>query len=162
MLCNDKSKELPPRESHEHRRQRDASPVPPAIDDLMLRNYLADALPPEDMARVEKSLRDSAELRGRLEDVRNNREDVQLHTLGAIWHRSRLTCPSRQQLGSYLLDALDPGQAAYFKFHLEVIECSLCQANLADLEAQSKMSQAHHASKTSPAPNSQVDPGSFD
>ena len=100
----------------------------------MLRNYLADALPPEDLARVEKALRDSAELRARLEDVRNNREDFQLHTLGAIWHRSRLTCPSRQQLGSYLLDALDPELAAYIKFHIEVVECPYCQANLADLE----------------------------
>ena len=53
---------------------------------------------------------------------------------GAIWHRSRLTCPSRQQLGSYLLDALDPELAAYIKFHIEVVECPYCQANLADLE----------------------------
>jgi hypothetical protein len=86
------------------------------------------------MARVEKALRDSAQLRARLEEVRINREDVHLHTLGAIWHRSRLTCPSRQQLGSYLLDALDPDLAAYFKFHLEVVECPFCQANLTDLE----------------------------
>jgi hypothetical protein len=100
----------------------------------MLRNYLADCLPPESLARVEKALRDSAQLRARLEEVRNNREDVQLHTLGAIWHRGRLTCPSRQQLGSYLLDALDPELASYFKFHLEVVECPFCQANLTDLK----------------------------
>ena len=95
-----------------------------------------------------EGLRDSAQLRARLEEVRNNREDVQLHTLGAIWHRSRLTCPSRQQLGSYLLDALDPELASYFKFHLEVIECPFCQANLADLDAQSKAAAAPQASKT--------------
>lgn len=102
----------------------------------MLRNYLSDALPPEDLAKVEKALRDSAQLRARLEDVRNNREDIQLHTLGAIWHRCRLTCASRQQLGSYLLDALDPELAAYIKFHIEVVECPYCRANLADLERQ--------------------------
>ena len=100
------------------------------------------------MARVEKALRDSAELRARLEDVRKNRDDVQLHTLGAIWHRSRLTCPSRQQLGSYLLDALDPELAAYLKFHLEVVECPFCQANLADLKAQAQAATAAQASKT--------------
>ena len=33
------------------------------IDDETLRAYLADALPAEDLARVEKALRDSAELR---------------------------------------------------------------------------------------------------
>ena len=90
-------------------------------------------------------LRDSAQLRAQLEEVRNNREDVQLHSFGAIWHRGRLTCASRQQLGSYLLDALDPELASYLKFHLEVVECPFCQANLADLEAQAKSATEPHA-----------------
>lgn len=110
----------------------------PAIDDETLRSYLADALPAEDLARVEKALRDSSELRERLEDVRQNRADANLHTLGAIWRRGRLTCPSRQQLGSFLLDALDPGLADYLKFHVEVIECPFCMANLADLKAKAE------------------------
>jgi len=113
-----------------------------AIDDETLRSYLADSLPPEDLARVEKALRDSAELRARLEDVRQNRSDPGLHTLGAIWRRARLTCPNRQQLGSYLLDALDPDLAAYLTFHLDVIECPFCQANLADLKAKASQSAA--------------------
>src|ERR1700731_3407685 len=94
----------------------------PTIDDDMLRSYLADSLPPGELARVEKALRDSAELRARLEDVRQNRGDPNLHTLGAIWRRGRLTCPSRQQLGSFLLDVLDPELADYLKFHVEVVE----------------------------------------
>lgn len=115
------------------------------IDEETLRAYLADSLPPEHLARVEKALRESSELRARLEDVRQNRGDAGLHTLGAIWRRGRLTCPSRQQLGSYLLDALDPELASYLKFHLEVIECPFCQANLADLKA--KTSQPSNATK---------------
>jgi hypothetical protein len=122
--------------------------APGPIDDELLRGYLADALSPEDSARVEKALRDSAELRARLEDVRQNRADSQLHTLGAIWHRARLTCPSRQQLGSLLLDALDPEMAAYFQFHLDVVECPFCRANLEDLKAQSQAATAAKASKT--------------
>ncbi len=55
-------------------------------------------------------------------------------TLGPLWHHARLSCPSRQQLGSYLLAALDPEQAAYVQFHLEIVECPFCQANLADLK----------------------------
>jgi hypothetical protein len=106
------------------------------IDDETLRSYLADALPSEDLSRVERALRNSSELRARLEDVRQNRGDSNLHTLGAIWRRGRLTCPSRQQLGSFLLDALDPELAGYLKFHLEVVECPFCQANLADLQAK--------------------------
>ena len=114
----------------------------PVIDDETLRSYLADALPAEDLARIERSLRDSAELRARLEDVRQNRGDPNLHTLGAIWRRGRLTCPSRQQLGSFLLDVLDPALADYLKFHVEVVECAFCQANLADLKAKASQPAA--------------------
>ena len=59
-----------------------------------------------------------------------------------------LTCPSRQQLGSFLLDALDPELAAYLTFHLDVVECPFCQANLDDLKAQSQAATAAQASKT--------------
>jgi hypothetical protein len=129
-------------------RGHDRPAVVAPIDDVILRNYLADALVPEESARVEKALRDSAELRGQLEEVRQNRADGQLHTLGAIWHRARLTCPSRQQLGSYLLDALDPELAAYLTFHLDVVECPFCQANLDDLKAQSQTATSAGASKS--------------
>jgi hypothetical protein len=131
----------------DHHPREPAAPLGP-IDDSVLRNYLADALSPEDSARVEKALRDSAELRAQLEDVRQNRSDGQIHTLGAIWHRARLTCPSRQQLGSYLLEALDPALAAYLQFHLDVVECPFCQANLADLKVQSQATATAKASKT--------------
>ena len=129
---------------------RGHKPTGPAapIDDVMLREYLLDSLAPEVSARVEKALRDSAELRNRLEDVRQNRADGQLHTLGAIWHRTRLTCPSRQQLGSYLLEALDPDLAAYLTFHIDVVECPFCKANLDDLKMQTQTSSGASASKT--------------
>jgi hypothetical protein len=131
-------------------RSRGHEPVsaPAPIDDAMIRDYLIDALAPEDSARVEKALRDSAELRARLEDIRQNRADGQLHTLGAIWNRARLTCPSRQQLGSFLLEALDPALASYLTFHLEVVECPFCQANLVDLKAQSQTAASARASKS--------------
>jgi len=109
-----------------------------SIDDETLRGYLAETLPPGGMARVEKALRDSSELRARLEDVRQNRGDAGLHTLGAIWRRGRLTCPTRQDWGSYLLDAVDPNLARYYAFHLNVVACPYCQANVADLRAKSE------------------------
>lgn len=118
----------------EHAAERDDSP----IDDEALRAYLADTLPPGRTARVEKALRESSELRDRLEAVRQGREDTSLHSLGAIWRRSRLTCPSRQQLGSLLLDALDPDLADYVTFHIEVVECLYCRANLADLKGKAE------------------------
>lgn len=117
------------------------------IDDETLRSYLADALPAGELARVEKALRDSAELRERLEEVRQNRADASIHTLGAIWRRGRLTCPTRQQLGSYLLDALDPELGDYLKFHVEVVACPFCEANLADLRAKAEQPPAAVASR---------------
>ena len=125
------------------------------IDSETLRAYLAETLPPEAMARVEKALRDSSELRHRLEDVRQDRGDSQLHSLGAIWLRNRLTCASRQQLGSYLLDALDPDHADYITFHLDVIACPFCLANLADLRgkadptspSQARQKRIYHSSR---------------
>jgi hypothetical protein len=122
--------------------------APAPIDDVMLREYLLDALAPEVSARVEKALRDSAQLRAQLEDVRQNRADGQLHTLGAIWHRTRLTCPSRQQLGSFLLEALDPELASYLTFHIEIVECPFCKANLDDLKIQTQTATSASASRT--------------
>jgi transcriptional regulator NrdR family protein len=112
--------------------------MPTPIDDETLRGYLADTLDPTEMARVEKALRDSAELRQRLEQVRADRADPTVHSLGSIWRRNRLTCVDRETLGSFLLDVLDPSYAAYIRFHIEVVECPFCRANLADLESKSR------------------------
>lgn len=109
-----------------------------AFDDETLRAYLAETLPAEGMARVEKALRDSAELKQRLEDVRADRADFGLHSLGAIWRRQRLTCPSRQDLGGYLLETLDPAHADYITFHIDVVECAFCKANLTDLRGKAE------------------------
>ena len=111
----------------------------PALDHLDLEGYLAESLPPETMARVEKALRDSAELRERLEVVRGTLPEQSLHSLGAIWRRGRLTCPSREQLGSYLLDVLDPDFAGYVGFHIETVECPFCRANVDDLRKKAEV-----------------------
>ena len=112
----------------------DATPQP--IDDDDLRAYLAESLPGDAMARVEKALRGSAALRQRLEDVRNDRPEAAVHTLGALWQHARLSCPDREALGGYLLEALDPEHHDYVTFHLDVVECPICRANLDDLRGQ--------------------------
>jgi hypothetical protein len=116
-----------------------------AIDDERLRSYLAETLPATEMARVEKALRDSAELRDRLERVRLDRADPALHTLGAIWRRTRVTCLNRETLGSYLLDVLEPDLTGYIAFHLDVVECPFCRANVDDLKR--KAGPAHDVSR---------------
>ncbi len=42
----------------------------------------------------------------------------------------------REQLGSLLLGALPVDFARYVAFHVEVVGCRYCQANLADLRTQ--------------------------
>jgi hypothetical protein len=55
------------------------------------------------------------------------------HSLGAIWRREHLSCLGREQLGSYLLGAVEPDWEDYIRFHLQIIGCPHCQANLDDL-----------------------------
>lgn len=99
-----------------------------------LHAYLDEALGDHEAAQVEQALRQSEPLRRLLRQTMQERDRGD-HSLGAIWRRERLTCPTREQLGSYLLQVLDEAEQDYLQFHLEVIECPYCVANLADLQA---------------------------
>ena len=102
-----------------------------AFTESELEAYLDEALSPEDMAAVEEALRSQEELARRLAGI-NARRDAGVHTLGEIWRRHHVSCLTREQLGSYLLDALPDEQASYIRFHIEKIGCRLCRANLDD------------------------------
>jgi len=101
--------------------------------------FLDEALPPEEMARIEQALRDDSDLARSLAAV-VARRDAGVHTLGAVWRRHRLSCPTREMLGSYLLGVLDDETADYVTFHLEQIGCRYCRANVTDLRRQSEQS----------------------
>ncbi len=100
-----------------------------------LQSYLDEALPNEEMARIEAALRDDPTLARRLAEI-VARRDSGLVSLGEIWRRHRLSCPSRQELGSYLLGVLPDDAARYLAFHMEMAGCRYCEANLADLKSQ--------------------------
>jgi hypothetical protein len=100
-----------------------------------LEAYLDEALPPEEMARIEKSARDDKALVRQLASI-HARRNAGVHSLGEIWRQHRLSCASREQLGSYLLGTLTEDHAEYVAFHLQVVGCRYCQANLADLQSQ--------------------------
>ncbi len=57
-----------------------------------------------------------------------------MHTVGGVWRRHRISCPSREQLGSYLLGAMAKELRDYLKFHLETVGCRYCLASLGDLQ----------------------------
>jgi hypothetical protein len=68
------------------------------------------------------------------------RRDQGGHTVGEIWRRDRLSCPTRATLGSHLLGVLDESLNQYVEFHLETIGCRLCNAVIIELE-ESRQSQ---------------------
>jgi hypothetical protein len=100
-----------------------------------LSGYLEDALSDTESAQVEQALRQSDALRRQLRSLMLERDRGE-HSIGAIWRRKRLTCPTREQLGSYLLGVLEPDYQDYLDFHLYTIGCAYCLANLTDLRGQ--------------------------
>jgi hypothetical protein len=105
----------------------------PNITREQLHGYLEDSLSDAETAKVEQALRESESLRRLLRALMQERDRGE-HSVGAIWCRERLSCLTRDQLGSYLLKALDPVLEDYIDFHLHTIGCSFCLANLADLQ----------------------------
>lgn len=107
----------------------------PRITQADLQAYLDEALTPAEMAAIEVELRKKPELLRQLAAI-NGRRDAGVHSVGETWRRHRLSCPTREQLGSYLLGALDQQHSEYIDFHLSKIGCRYCQANLDDLRRQ--------------------------
>jgi hypothetical protein len=108
--------------------------------DAELTAFLDEALSDQRASELESQLRDDERLRERLIAVRG-RETAGLHTLGAIWRRARLSCPSREDLGQFLLGTLPPDHEEYVRFHLQTVQCRYCQANLEDLRSASAQDQ---------------------
>ena len=113
-----------------------------------LEAYLDEALTPEEMAGIERVLRKRPELLRQLSAI-HSRRDAGVHTLGEIWRRHRISCPTRSHLGSYLLGALSAEHADYIKFHLEKAGCRFCQANLEDLRREQSESNEAVVSRRS-------------
>jgi hypothetical protein len=106
-------------------------------DDLLA--YLDEMLAPERMTAVESDLRAHESLRLRLAGL-SRRRDLGCHSVGEIWRRLRLSCPPRDQLGSFLLGTLSADAAHYVEFHVRSVGCRLCAASLDDLAASMKPS----------------------
>jgi hypothetical protein len=106
-----------------------------------LEAFLDESLPVDRMTAIEEALRGNEQLQQRLTAI-NGRRDAGVHSLGEIWRRRRLSCPTREQLGSYLLGVLPVDTANYVKFHVETIECRYCAASVGDLRAQQSAAEA--------------------
>ena len=107
----------------------------PRITQTDLQAYLDEALSASDMAAIEAEVRKKPDLLNQLAAI-NARRDAGVHSVGEIWRRHRLSCPTREQLGSHLLGALDAEHSEFIDFHLQTIGCRYCLANLEDLRRQ--------------------------
>jgi hypothetical protein len=111
--------------------------APHAHSDADLLAYLDEMLPAERMTVIEGDLRRDEALCLRVAAL-SRRRDEGIHSVGEIWRRRRLSCPTRKQLGSFLLGTLDPSLAEYVEFHLRSVGCRICAANLDDLERSTR------------------------
>ena len=109
--------------------------------DAQLLAYIDEQLDGAVAAQVERALRESEALRARAAQLIHERDQGGA-TVGEIWRRHRLSCPTREQLGSYLLGIAEEFQARYIDFHLRTIGCRYCQANLDDLQTAQRDGQA--------------------
>ncbi len=112
--------------------------------DRELAGWLDEQLPSERMAEIEQHLRENESLRSRVAQLIYHR-DQGGHTVGEIWQRAGLSCPSRSELAGYLLGTLSEDARGYCEFHLMTVGCRKCQANLKDLD--------QHANSAEETPN---------
>lgn len=111
---------------------------PPTDEELLA--FCDEMLPVEEMTRIERLIRESPALQQRLRELTQER-DKGLNTVGALWRANRLSCPDRDELGAYLLRALSKDAADYVAFHLEVVGCRYCRAELEDLQRMQEAAQ---------------------
>ncbi|MFO0937437.1 MAG: hypothetical protein U0798_13080 [Gemmataceae bacterium] len=124
-----------------------ASSLP--ITPELIREFLKETLSPERMAMVEREARSNPQV---MELIASEREAMERgdHSLGAIWQEHQLSCPTREQLGGYVIEVGEPDFLEYVGFHLNVIECGICQANLEDLKAQAAAKKAKSSGAAKP------------
>ena len=104
-----------------------------------LEAYLDEELAPEVLAEIENVLQSQPEAVQELVAI-NTRREAGVHSVGGIWRKFRISCPSREQLGSFLLGAMTSEVRSYVQFHLEVVGCRYCLASLDDLKSRQEES----------------------
>lgn len=105
----------------------------PAVTDQEILAFLDEMLPPDRSAQIEQLMREKNDLIHRAA-LLSRRRDQGGHSVGEIWRRRQLSCPSREILGARLLDIVEPDLEDYIVFHTQVVGCRICLANLEDLK----------------------------
>ena len=94
--------------------------------------YADERLPSERSVLIEQFLRRDRALVERMASLLSQRDQGE-RSLGQLWRKDRLSCPSRSVWAAYVDGRLGDGLKHYLQFHVETIGCRICAANLADL-----------------------------
>ncbi len=74
-------------------------------------------------------------------------ESKLLPSLHQVWENLRPSCPKRTTLGKFSLQLLPNDWTDFVHFHVELIGCSYCRANLFEMEAESEESTSEDFSQ---------------
>jgi len=119
------------------------------VDDFSdgeLTAYISEALPLARSAAIEDALRTSPHLLERLRTMLAIYDGGPI-SLGEIWRRRHVSCPSRSTWQAYLADQIHGELQAYLQFHLSEIGCRYCAANVADLQVNDAAAAEARVSK---------------
>lgn len=108
----------------------------PAYSREYIHAYIDGALSPEEADAFTSMAYGDSELRGKIRTVQTE-FDYHNHTVGSLWRRNQLTCPSDQDIVDYQRGALaiiNPEIADYVQFHLTSIRCIYCISTAAELK----------------------------
>ena len=96
--------------------------------------YIDGALSPEEADAFTSMAYGDSELRGKIRTVQTE-FDYHNHTVGSLWRRNQLTCPSDQEIVDYQrgeLAIINPKIVDYVQFHLNSIRCIYCISTAAE------------------------------
>lgn len=114
----------------------------PADEELLA--YADELLPVEEAVAIEMQLRKQPALRDRLDQLLTSRDQGNL-SAGDIWRAHRLSCPTRTELGLYLVEANPSDLQDYIHFHVQTIGCVFCQAQLEEMRTTTQATADHSA-----------------
>ncbi|WP_010583291.1 hypothetical protein [Schlesneria paludicola] len=105
----------------------------PELTDEELLAYVEEQLATEQSVAIEIALRQDQALAARLRSLLASQDQGE-YSVGNLWRRERLSCPPRGVWAAYVGGRLGDGISEYLRFHLEVVGCRICSANLSDLK----------------------------
>jgi len=114
-------------------------------DDELLA-YVDERLSPDFCAAIEHSLRLNSSLGERLKALLSLRDHGDF-SVGELWRQHRLSCPPRAVWAAYIDQRLGDGLCQYLRFHVELVGCRVCLANLDDLKRQEASTDAERRTR---------------